>query len=115
MKFAKTNIDDIPIENAHGGAGSRQMLIQPDQVESRYFEAVTKGFLPSGQLFDWHVHEDTDEVFIVTKGHGVFSCENQTTDYAAGDVITVGANLKHKIEANGDETTEGFFIRVRAK
>jgi quercetin dioxygenase-like cupin family protein len=115
MKFTKTSISDIPIENAHCGAGSRQMLIQPDQVESQYFEAVTKGFLPSGQMFDWHIHEDTDEVFIVTQGRGVFSCEDQVTGYKAGDVVTVGANLKHKIEAQGDETTEGFFIRVRTK
>jgi len=115
MKFVKQNLDEIPVEEAHGGTGSRQMLVGPEHVESKYFEAVTKGFLPEGSMFDWHTHQDTDEVFIVTKGEGKFSCEEETVDYTSGDVITVGANLKHKIEALGNETTEGFFIRVKAK
>ena len=115
MKFTKISLNNIPVEEAHGGSGSRQMLIQPQHVESKYFEAVTKGFLRVGKIFDWHFHQDTDEVFIVTKGEGRFSCEDKVTEYKAGDVITVGANLKHKIEAMGQETTEGFFIRVKTK
>lgn|SRR5690348_4196527 len=115
MKFSKVNIAKLPIEDAHNGTGSRQLLVKPEHVESKYFEAVTKGFIPSGNMFDWHTHQDTDEIFIVTKGEGKFSCEDAATTYKTGDVITVGANLKHKIEALGNETTEGFFIRIKTK
>ncbi|MCL4338455.1 cupin domain-containing protein [Patescibacteria group bacterium] len=114
-KFRKNNLSDIPIEEAHGGSGSRQVLVKPEQVTSKYFEAMTKGFLKSGGVFDWHTHNDTDEVFIVLKGHGKFYCEEKITEYDEGDIVIIPANLKHKIEASGDITNEYYFVRVRAK
>lgn len=78
-------------------------------------EAVTKGFLKPGNIFDWHFHQDTDEIFIVLKGEGKYYCEDEVTDYKKGDVITTPANLKHKIESGGVEESEYYFIRVKAK
>lgn len=114
-KFTKLNIKDIPIEEAHGGSGSRQVLVKPEHITSQYLEAVTKGFLKPGNIFDWHTHQDTDEIFIVLKGEGKYYCEDESTDYKEGDVITTPANLKHKIEAGGAEENEYYFIRVKAK
>lgn len=113
QKFTKTNLSDIPFEEAHGGSGSRQMLLKPEHVISQHWEAVTKGFLKSGSVFDWHDHKDIDEMFIVLQGEGNFFCENERAPYQAGDVITVKANTMHKIAATGKETTEGFFIRIK--
>lgn len=111
MKFSKQSLSEIPHEDAHGGSGSRQMLLDGSLDLSPNWEAVTKGFLPAGQMFDWHEHKDIDEMWIVTKGEGKFYCEDQQTDYKAGDVITVIANTQHKIVADTD--SEGFFIRVK--
>lgn len=113
MKFTRLNIRDIPVEEAHNGSGSRQVLVKPEQVTSKYLEAVTKGFLKPGAVFDWHSHENTDETFIVLKGNGKFFCEDELIEYAEGDVIIVPGNLKHKIEAEGNETSEYYFIRVK--
>lgn len=113
--FTKLNIKDIPIEQAHGGSGSRQVLVKPEHVSSKYFEVVTKGFLEPGNIFDWHSHQDTDEIFIVLKGKGKFFCEGEVVDYKEDDVIVVPGNLKHKIEAGGKSTSEYYFIRVRAR
>lgn len=113
--FTKLNIKEIPVEQAHGGSGSRQVLVKPENVSSRYFEAVTKGFLKPGNIFDWHTHQDTDEIFIVLKGQGKFYCEDKVTNYKIDDVIVVPGNLKHKIEAGGKLTSEYYFIRVKAK
>ncbi len=113
MKFSKRYLSEIPIEEAHGGSGSRQMLFDPQAAESTKWEAVTKGFLPQGAMFDWHEHRDTDEMFVVLRGAGKFFCEKEITDYKAGDVILVRANTIHKIENTGNITTEGFFIRVK--
>ncbi len=113
--FKKLKINDIPIEDAHGGSGARQVLVKPEHVASPYLEAVTKGFLKTGSIFDWHFHQDTDEIFIVLKGEGKYYCENEITDYQEGDVMITPANLKHKIEAKGKETSEFYFIRVKAK
>ncbi len=51
-KFTKTNIRKIPIEKAHGGSGSRQILVNPKNLTTKYFEAFTKGFLRPGSVFD---------------------------------------------------------------
>lgn len=115
MKFTKQHIKDIPKEEAHGGSGTRQMLVKPEHVASPYMEAITKGFLKPGSIFDWHAHQDTDEICIVLKGTGKYYCEDEITDYAEGDVMTTPANLPHKIEAGGTEENEYYFIRVKAK
>jgi len=114
-KFTKLNINDIPIEEAHGGSGARQVLVKPEHVASPYLEAVTKGFLKPGSVFDWHFHQDTDEIFIVIRGEGKYYCENEITNYKEADVMITPANLKHKIEAGGTEENEYYFIRVKAK
>lgn len=113
MKFSKKNLSEIPIEEAHAGSGSRQMLFNPKAAGSNKWEAVTKGFLPSGSSFDWHKHENSDEMFLVTRGGGRFYCEDEETTYKTGDVLLVKANTRHKIENTGKETTEGFFIRIK--
>jgi mannose-6-phosphate isomerase-like protein (cupin superfamily) len=115
MKFSKQNIKDITLESAHGGSGSRQLLVSPDKLISSYFEAITKAFLETGKIFDWHLHKDVDEVFIVLKGQGKFYCDNEVVDYQVGDIITIPANSKHKIEALGNETSEYYFFRIKCK
>jgi len=119
MKYTKLDLQEIPIEQAHGGTGSRQVLIQQQYLSTPHLEAITKGYLPVGNMFDWHNHIDTDEVFIVTQGQGKFyyrqKDEEQSFDYGKDDVIIAPANLFHKIVAEGNEETQGFFFRVKAK
>ena len=119
MKYTKLDLQEIPIEQAHGGTGSRQMLVHPEYLTTPHLEAITKGFLPVGNMFDWHNHIDTDEVFIVTQGQGKFyyrqNEEEQCFDYGKDDVIIAPANLYHKILAEGDDETQGFFFRIKAK
>jgi len=115
MKFSRQNIKDIPVESAHSGSGSRQLLVSSEKLTSPYFEAITKGFLEAGKVFDWHLHLDVDEVFIVLKGQGKFYCDDEVVDYQVGDIITIPANTKHKIEALGNETCEYYFFRIKCK
>ncbi|EKE15195.1 MAG: hypothetical protein ACD_12C00114G0001 [uncultured bacterium] len=115
MKFTKQNIKDIHVEAAHGGSGSRQLLVTPDKLSSPYFEAFTKGFLEVGKIFDWHQHTDIDEIYIVLKGNGKFYCENEIVDYNVGDIITIPANTKHKVEALGSKISEYYFFRIKCK
>lgn len=119
MKYLKRNLSEIPLEEAHGGTGARQMLLSPHLELSNNWEAVTKGFLRSGNAFDWHNHKDTDEIFIVTAGHGKFLYKENdqeiVQDYEPDDVFIVPANIFHRIEATGQKTTEGFFVRVKAE
>lgn len=113
MKFSKQNIADIPFVESHGVSNTKQILLDTNVTESKNWDNVTKGILPPGQNYDWHKHEGVDEMFIVTKGTGKFYCEDEATDYKVDDVIMVKADIMHKIENTGQETTEGFFIRIK--
>jgi mannose-6-phosphate isomerase-like protein (cupin superfamily) len=113
------HLSDIPIEQAHGGTGARQMLVKPEHLTTSHVEAVTKGFIPVGNMFDWHNHIDTDEVFIVTQGQGKFfyreNNDEKQFEYKADDVIIAPANIFHKILSEGDIETQGFFFRIKTK
>lgn len=111
--YKKVHIQDIPLEDAHGGTGKRQVLVSPADVQSAHLEAVTKGFLAVGNSYDWHTHEDTDEIAIVIKGEGKFYCEEEETQYSQGDILITSPNVKHKITALGDSSSEFYFIRVK--
>lgn len=114
--FTQLHSSQIPVEEAHGGTGARQMLIKPEYLTTPFLEAVTKGFLNTGKMFDWHNHIDTDEIFIVTQGVGEYYYRNGESEvsfpYKTDDVIIAPANLFHKIVASGTEQTQGFFFRV---
>lgn len=64
----KKSLKIIPMEAAHGGSGKRQLILSKDDAVSEQFQAMTKGFLKAGSIFDRHFHENIDEFFLVLKG-----------------------------------------------
>jgi len=115
-KPAKKSLPEIPLEHAHGGSGSRQLIFSTaDVFVSSQFDAMTKGYLAKGGMFDWHDHRDIDEFFIVTSGRGTIEYEDGTVfQYAAGDIIYNPANIKHRIINTAEDNNEFFFIRIKA-
>ena len=106
-------IDDITLEGAHAGSGSRRLLISQKDDISRQIEAVTKGYLDPGSIFDWHHHVAIDEFWIVTQGSGFIEYKNgDRFDYSPGDFIYNPADLPHRIVAEGKEQSQFFFVRV---
>lgn len=109
----KKNLDQIPVEHAHGGSGSRQLILSEADGVSSQLSAMTKGFLKSGGVFDWHSHENIDEFFWVLQGSGLISFKGlDSMEYGVGDLIYIPANLEHKIEATGDQESQYYFIRL---
>lgn len=86
-------------------------MVKTEDVETNHLEAITKGFLNPGFSYDWHTHQDIDEVFIVLKGEGMFYFEKEETKYAKGDVFITPPNSNHKITAKSQ--SEFYFIRVK--
>lgn len=109
------NIGEIIEEGAHDGSGSRKLLLSQVDDVSQQLEAVTKGFLEPGSVFDWHQHENVDEFWIVISGRGYIEYKDGTIfQYKKDDVIYNPANLGHKIVAEGDKTSEYYFVRINA-
>ncbi len=113
MRVLKRLATDIQREPAHGGAGSRKVYASPHHLKSAHFDMMTHGFLPAGGTFDWHDHEDTEEIMVVIKGAGQVFDEDGTYRYASGDVFVFPTNTKHKIHNPTDEEHEMIFVRVK--
>jgi quercetin dioxygenase-like cupin family protein len=112
-KFQIKHIGDIPLEDTHDLPDSRKTLATSDDLITNNVEAMTKGFLKPGQVWDWHSHDDYDELGVVLSGNGKFYWEDEVVDYKAEDVIVIPAGSKHKFEGGGDLTSEFYFIRVK--
>lgn len=109
-KFKIINIKDIPLEGTHDLPNSRQTLATSEDVETNNLDALTKGLLGKGKIWDWHNHANHDEFCIVLKGKGKFYWENEISQYKPEDVITIPAKGKHKIIAIED--SEFYFVRI---
>ncbi|WKZ23782.1 MAG: cupin domain-containing protein [Candidatus Dojkabacteria bacterium] len=110
----KKSLRNIKKEDAHGGSGSRQVLLSSGDSISRNLEAMTKGFIPAGGRYDWHVHEDVDEFFLVVKGSGVIEfAESESIEYLEGDLVYIPAGKQHRILASKQSDNEFYFVRIR--
>ncbi len=113
MKVVKRPNEDIEREEAHGGSGSRKVYASAKNVESDKLEAITHGFLPGGQTFDWHNHEGVEEIMVVLKGAGMVSDEDGEYDYKEGDVYIFPPSVEHKIHNPTEKEHEIMFIRIK--
>ena len=75
---------------------------------------MTKGFLTSQGVFDWHNHDDIDEFFIVLQGTGIVEFEDgKEIEYKEDDLIYMPAPMKHKITNTGNIDNIFYFVRIR--
>lgn len=112
-KIQIRNISSVPFEGTHSFPNSRQTLATKEDLVTDNIDALTKGIMSPGQIWDWHEHVDHDELCIVLSGKGLFVWENQSYHYQKDDVIIIPAGTKHKIEALGDTNSEFYFIRIK--
>ena len=113
MKIVKKSNENINIETAHGGSGSRKLYINDNELGA--FQGMTHGWLPIGNKYEWHNHENIDEGMYVLKGTGIVKDEDGEYQYNPGDVFMYPANIYHEIYNNGNEESEYIFIRVHNK
>lgn len=111
MKYQIKSISQIPFEGTHDLPNSRQTLATAEDVVTNNIDALTKGILAAGKIWDWHSHEEYDELCIVIKGSGKFYWEDEDDDFVTNNVIIIPAKSKHKIEALED--SEFYFVRIK--
>ena len=103
----------MPLKALMGGSGKRQVILSKEDPVSKQLHTMTRGVLPPGAVFDWHIHENIDEFFYVLNGMGKISYEDKTEfGFKKGDLIYSPSNLSHRIENTGTEDNEFFFIRL---
>lgn len=110
MKIIKKSHENFVREDAHGGSGSRKLLLADNEMKN--VQAMTYGFLSAGSKFEWHMHEKMNEVMIVLKGQGTVKDEDGIYTYSAGDVFVFPQGVFHEIENPSNEEHEYIFVRV---
>lgn len=114
MDYIIKNLDTIPLEGTHDLPNSRQTIFTNQELPSDAFSAFTKGILDSGKIWDWHMHSDLYEFFIVISGTGYVEFEDGTKhEYKEKDSILVKPNYEHRIVANGNTPSEFYFVRMQ--
>jgi len=112
--FSKKNLQDIPVEGTSHTSGSRKMIVAKEETTSKYFEAHTYGYLPSGVKWEMHDHGNIVEICVVTKGKGIVrDSQGNEEAFVAGDRFIFPPNTKHEIENNSAEEVEFYFFRFK--
>ncbi len=112
--FSKKNLQEIPTEGTSHMSGSRKMIVAKEEITSKYFEAHTYGYLPSGVKWEMHEHDNIIEICVVTKGKGIIrDSQGNEESFTTGDRFIFPSNTKHEIENNSSENAEFYFFRFK--
>lgn len=105
--FQIRHIGEIELEGTHDLPNSRQTLATIDDLVTDNIDALTKGILKPGQKWDWHKHEEYDELGIVIAGTGKFYWEGNDFKNLAH---TYGFEVeKYKIQPGGGTSSTTLF------
>ena len=105
--------DDIKAEDAHGGAGQRQLIFSNKDIPISKLEAVTIGRLPAKGVFETHAHENVDELMIVVSGKAQVTASGKKTTVEAGHFVLFPSGVKHKIANTKKTPFIAQFVRFR--
>lgn len=70
---------------------------------------MTKGWLPPGKSYDWHMHKDIDEIFIVLTGQGQFYYTGEATDDTVGDIYCYSCQCQTQNNCGGEDNKRILF------
>lgn len=110
MKVIKKSHKNFIREDAHGGSGSKKLLLNDNEIKN--IQGMTYGFLPAGAKFEWHNHNNLNEVMYVLKGQGTVRDEDGMYPYNVGDMFIFSDGIFHEIENTSNEEHEYIFLRV---
>ena len=111
MKVIKKAKEDVAVEPAHDGAGSRKLFVKEDEIKN--IQGITHGWLPVGGVFEWHKHDDCNEFMYVLSGSGVVRDDDGEYEFSTGDFFIFPIHEFHEQRNTGDSVAEFVFIRTK--
>ena len=111
MKVIKKAKDEVNLEAAHGGAGSRKLFVAEDEIKN--IQGITHGYLEPNGVFEFHAHNDCNEFMYVLKGNGIVMDEEGEYAFEEGDFFIFPKNIIHGQKNTGNITFEAVFIRTK--
>lgn len=68
----------------------------------KFTQVVIMSIPPGGEIGE-EVHEDTDQVLYLVRGHGEVILDGKTSGYEPGDLVRVAAGTRHNFVNKGRE------------
>jgi len=87
----------------------RQVLFS-SKLQGRTSAAVGTVTIPPGGQSDAHIHENSDEFWIITKGHGKVIADGNEVEIGPDVVVCAPASSKHQIVNTGKDTLHAYWI-----
>lgn len=95
-------------QNVQGGAGEVHgvhPLNADARPEGTAFKMVGQMTLVPGASIGFHIHEDDEEIYLITSGRGAYTDHDQREyPVAAGDLTLTRKGQGHGLANTGDET-----------
>jgi mannose-1-phosphate guanylyltransferase/mannose-6-phosphate isomerase len=87
----------------------RQVLFS-SKIQGIKSASVGTVTIPPGSKSDAHIHERSDEFWIITRGHGRVSVDGNEVDIEPGLVVCAPAGSKHEVFNSGKEILHAYWI-----
>jgi putative monooxygenase len=94
--------DEAPL-NERGGQVSR-LLFAPQLGSTRLAVTWVRGEPGSQQSL--HVHDDSEQVYVVIRGRGLMIVDDEAVEVDAGSAVLIPLGAKHAIRNTGTEPLE---------
>jgi mannose-6-phosphate isomerase-like protein (cupin superfamily) len=93
-------------QSCHGGKGTvlfRRILENEFQSKVSFLDYTV---LPPGTSIGYHLHPDTEEVYVILSGTGTMTVDDETTCVVRGDVILNRKGGSHGLANDGPDDLE---------
>jgi len=87
----------------------RQVLVS-SKIHGITSASIGTVTIPPGGKSNPHAHQDSDEFWIITKGHGKISADGIEVQVEPGVVVCAPAKSKHQIINTGKEILHAYWV-----
>ena len=95
------SLDESP-QNHRGGGQTSYLMLGPGQFGSENLIVAWLEGEP-GSRQDLHAHPSSEQVYVIVRGRGLMTIEDETREVSSGMLVYIPAGSRHAIEAVGDQ------------
>ena len=109
MKFVRhSELPQLPAshESAANPGVWKKVLLTNNDIQSGQLQMLNWATLPARSSFQWHYHEDMQEVFLIIRGQVRMTVAGQTIEMQSGDCVVVDIREVHSMTNLIEETAE---------
>ena len=108
----KINLNDIPLEDSHGEAQVKRVLIRKEDNTGNII-FMNEVYLEPGSEFPSHAHEDLIETFYILEGSGVMIIDDKEEPVKQGDRVIVSTKESHSMKNTGNQTIKFICFAIK--